>query len=143
MLDLDFLVAFLGRVNEALKLDQYYVADWLYLAILLTAVLCLYRGHRSGTVDLWDVVRATNKDGKVFTDPRKLFEAGAFVVMTVYFSHAALQGKMTEWYAAIYVGAFVAARYARDREQRLNRQIDLEMSRKNGTTAANGGKSVV
>lgn len=126
MIDLDFVVAFLQRLNAALKLDQYYIADWLYLAILLTAVLCLYRGHRGGNVDLWDVIKATGKDGKVHTDPRKLFEAGAFVVSTVGFSHMVIQGKLTEWFVMFYLAAWVTAKTLRDREQRLNRMIDAE-----------------
>ena len=46
--------------------------------------------------------------------------------MTIGFSYLVVQGKLTEFYAAIYVGAFVTARIFRDREQRLNRKIEKE-----------------
>lgn len=115
------------RLASALKLGDYYLADWLFLVMLMTAVFCLYKGHRNKDVDLWDVVRA-KKNEEVFTDPRKLFEAGAFVVMTVGFAHMTIQGKLTEWYAMIYVAAWVAARAIRDREQRLNKALDLGLT---------------
>ena len=100
----------------------YEVVDFLYGLMLLVIIVCLYRGHRSKDVNLWDVITSTDKTGKVRTDARKLFEAGAFTVMTIAFSYQAILGKLTEWYAAIYVGAFVTAKWLRDREQRLSRQ---------------------
>lgn len=124
-MDRQFWIEIINRLNSGLKLGEYYVADWLYLAMLVTAVLCLYRGHRSGAVNLWDVIRTT-KDGHQYVDPRKLFEAGAFVVTTVAFSHMTIQGKLNEWFVITYLGAFVTARYLRDREQRLNKEIDLK-----------------
>ena len=99
-------------------------AAWIYIGTLVLLVLCLARGHRRGEINLWDLVRAT-KDGKVFTDGRKLFETGAFAVMTVTFCYLALVDKLSEMYATLYVGAFVAARYLRDREQRLNKGMDI------------------
>jgi len=131
MFDLDFWAGFLRQINQGLHLDQYFVADWLYLLLLLTAVLCLWRGHRTGAINLWDTVRTTKKgkDGApdfIYTDPRKLFEVGAFVVMTCGFSYQVIQGKLSEWYAGIYVAAFVTARALRDREQRLNRVLDVQ-----------------
>lgn len=124
MIDLDFVVSFLERLNSALKLDQYYIADWMYLAILLTAILCLYRGHRSGKIDLWTVITAHGKGTVV--DGKKLFAAGAFVSATCWGAHMAIQGKMTEWFMVLYLSAFVAYKWAGDREQRLNRMIDSE-----------------
>ena len=94
-------------------------APWAYVATLLVVVFCLWRGHRSGKIDLWDCIRA-GRDDKVFTDPRKLFEAGAFTVMTVTFCYLSVLDKMSEAYAALYVGAWVVARSMRDREQRLS-----------------------
>jgi len=125
---LAFASSFIERINKTLKLDEYFIADWLYLALLLTAILCLWRGQRAGVIDLWDTVRTTKKgqDGqyRTYTDGRKLFEVGAFVVMTCGFSYLVIQGKLTEFYAVIYVSAFVTARSLRDREQRLNRALD-------------------
>lgn len=96
------------------------LAPAIYVAILLCLVLCLARGHRTGEINLWELVTATDRGGNKRTDGRKLFETGAFVVMTTAFAYWALVGRLTEWYALIYVGAFVAARSLRDREQRLN-----------------------
>ena len=108
----------------------YWAADYVYVLTLIIVVLCMYRGQRERNINLWDCVRATTKDGKIVTDARKLFEAGAFVVMTVAFSYLVVQDKLTEFYAAIYVSAFVAARSLRDREQRLNRLIDKMPAKK-------------
>ena len=102
------------------------IVEWApaaYIVTLLVVVWCLYRGHRAGKIDLWDTVRA-GRDGKVFTDPTKLFLAGAFVVMTVGFSYLTLIDKMSEFYAGLYLATFAGAKWARDREQRLNRQLD-------------------
>lgn len=105
-------------------LEHYWPADYIYVSILVVIVLCLYRGHRQGHINLWEIVTSTDKTGRTRTDSRKLFEAGAFVVMTIGFAYLVVQEKLTEFYAAIYVGAFVTARIFRDREQRLNREID-------------------
>lgn len=94
-------------------------ATWLYIAVLVWIVLCLGHGHRTGKVNLWDLVTATARDGATRTDGRKLYECGAFLVMTVAFAYWAVIDRLTEWYAAIYVAAFVAARSMRDREKRL------------------------
>lgn len=98
-------------------------AATVYILAIIVVVACLHRGHRNGHIDLWDTVR-TSKDGKTFTDPRKLFEAGVFAIMTITFAYLGLLDKMSEWYAAIYVSAFVTARVMRDREQRLNKLME-------------------
>jgi hypothetical protein len=100
-------------------------APWIYVATLVALVACLYRGHRAGRVNLWELVTARDRAGRDRTDGRKLFETGAFLVMTTAFAYWALVDRLTEWYAGIYVGAFVVARMARDREQRLNRALEL------------------
>ncbi len=103
----------------------YVLADAIYMVTLLVVIACLWRGQRDGLINLWDLVTSTDKASKVRTDARKMFEAGTFVVMTVGFSYLLLIGKMTEFYAAIYVGAFVTARIFRDREQRLNKLMEM------------------
>lgn len=105
-------------------LGGYWAADYIYILILCVVVLCMYRGQRQGHINLWDCVTTTAKDGTTRTDARKFMEVGAFVVMTVGFSYLVVQDKLTEFYAAIYISAFVAARSMRDREQRLNKIID-------------------
>ena len=99
-------------------------AAWGYIGTLVLVVICLYRGQRTKQINLWDTVTATDKGGTTRTDSRKLFEVGAFVVMTTAFAYWAITDRLSEWYALIYVGAFVAARSMRDREQRLNRMLD-------------------
>ena len=100
------------------------LAPWLYILVLVCLVVCLGRGHRAGKINLWDLVTATNDEGKVHTDGRKLFEAGAFAIMATAFAYWALIDRLTEWYALLFVSSFVVARAWRDREQRLNKQID-------------------
>lgn len=107
----------------------YTFADLVYFVMLAIVVVCIGIGHRSGRIDLWDCVRTTKGD-KVFTDPRKLYECGAFVVSTVGFSYLLIVNKMTEFYLATYIGAFVAARSLRDREQRLHKAMDMQTQAK-------------
>lgn len=94
-----------------------------YLAALVTVVLCLYRGQRQGHINLWDLATSTDKNGATRTDGRKFFECGAFVVSTVAFSYLVVVDRLTEVFLMAYMSAWVTARFLRDREQRLNRQI--------------------
>jgi len=45
--------------------------------------------------------------------------------MTLGLWYLVVHDKITEFYVLAYLGAFVTARFLRDREQRLNRQIDI------------------
>lgn len=103
----------------------YWPADYIYVLMLLVVVLCLYRGHRGKHINLWECVTSTDKKGITRTDSRKLWEAGAFVVMTIGFAYLVVQDKLTEFYALIYVGAWVTARTMRDREQRLTKMMEM------------------
>lgn len=94
-----------------------------YSVVLVVVVLCLFRGQRSGAINLWDLVTATDRTGSTRTDGRKFFECGAFVVSTVAFSYLVVVDNLTEVFLTVYMGAWVTARFLRDREQRLNRQI--------------------
>ena len=125
------MMEFISAVAAFLKLEEYHLADWLYFGALTWALICIFIGQRTGKLNVWDMVTATDANGVVHTDGRKFQELGAFVVMTVGFSHLVVTGKITEWYAGIYVSAFVTARWLRDREQRLNREMGLKY--------ANGG----
>ena len=113
-----------------IPLETYWPADYIYVFTLLIIVLCMYRGHRQARINLWEVVTATDKEGKTRTDSRKMFEAGAFTVMTISFAYLVVQDKLTEFYAAIYVGAFVTARIFRDRAQIADRALDVKASEK-------------
>lgn len=66
----------------------------------------------------WDYITST-KDGVVRFDPRKTWEAGAFMSSTWAFFYLTLHGTLTEFFFIGYMGAWAAARYLRDREQRL------------------------
>lgn len=68
-----------------------------------------------------DYITSTGKDGKVRFDPRKTWEAGAFIVSTGAFGWMAFKLQLTEFYFIGYMGAWVGARFLRDREQRLNK----------------------
>lgn len=68
----------------------------------------------------WDYITSTAKDGKVRFDPRKTWEAGAFLASCWGFVYLTLHDKLTEFYFIGFMGAWAAARYLRDREQRLN-----------------------
>lgn len=86
----------------------------LYALTFLVAAFYLLRWHHEGKIKLHELFTSTDREGTVRTDGRKLFEAGAFFVMTVSFYFLTVSGKMSEWYALIYVGVWVGARTARD-----------------------------
>lgn len=98
-----------------MTLEQLAVAG--YLVMLLWIAVCLSWGHRTGKVNLWEIVTTTDRNGIRRTDGRKLFEAGAFVVMTATFVLISVTGRLTEWYAFVYVASWVAARGWRDYQQ--------------------------
>lgn len=66
----------------------------------------------------WDYV-TSSKGAVVHFDPRKTWEAGAFLVSTAAFAWLAYSDKLTEWFFIGYMGTWVGARFLRDREQRL------------------------
>ena len=69
----------------------------------------------------WDYVTSTDRQGRTRFDPRKSFEFGAFWCSTVWGSILVYKDSMTEWFFIGYMAAWTAARYLRDREQRLNK----------------------
>lgn len=90
------------------------IGNFVYILTLLLAAFCVARGHRQGHLNLWELVTATDRNGTKRTDGRKLFEVGAFFVMTVTFYFLTVTGKMSEWYALIYAASWVTARTLRD-----------------------------
>lgn len=66
----------------------------------------------------WDYI-TSSRDGQVRFDPRKTWEAGAFVVSTFAFAWLSYKGQLTEFFFVGYMTTWVGARYLRDREQRL------------------------
>ena len=91
-----------------------HIGNFVYVLTLLFVALFLLRGHHAGKVNLWDLITATDRQGHVRTDGRKLFEVGAFFVMTVTFYFITITGHMTEWYALIYAGSWITSRTLRD-----------------------------
>lgn len=69
----------------------------------------------------WDYITSTGKDGTVRFDPRKTWEAGAFLVSTGAFGWLAYLDKLTEWFFVGYMAAWIGGRFLRDREQRLSK----------------------
>lgn len=116
--------------------DSQWVAQWLYLIAWITIGILVARAQSQRKIDLWDAIRTTDKQGNIRIDPRKTFEAGVFLAMLLGFIYMVFQGVIatTEGlaYTTIFVGAFVTARALRDREQRLNRALDLQQQ--NGGT---------
>lgn len=94
------------------------IAPWLFITTLLWCCGCLAYGHRSGQINLWTLITAS-KGEKQYVDPKKLAYIGVFVVMTIGFSYLSLFDRLSEWYAGIYVGAFVLGKWLGDREQRI------------------------
>jgi len=87
------------------------------------AAVSLVKMHRSKDMpSLNDLITSTDRKGRVRLDPRKCFEAGAFLTTTWAFIFLTAAGKLTEFYMTAYVGAWVIARTMRDREQRLSQQ---------------------
>ena len=68
----------------------------------------------------WDYITST-KDGAVRFDPRKTWEAGAFLISAWGFIYLTLHDKLTEAYFVGFMATWAAARFLRDREQRLSK----------------------
>ncbi len=106
-------------------LSGYILGDYLYAFGIALFYGLLLLQHRRGALDLNDLITSTDKKGKTRVDGRKLGEIGAWYVMTLGFWYLVVHDKVTEFYVIAYLGAFVTARFLRDREQRLNKQIDI------------------
>ena len=89
----------------------------------VTIAVTLLRMHRDPQQpNLLDLITSTDRTGRARLDPRKCFEAGAFLTSTWGFVFLTASGKLTEFYFIGYMGAWVGARFLRDREQRLGSQ---------------------
>lgn len=97
-----------------------------YVGVLVWVCICLAIGHLGKKIDLWSAITTSKKldDGTVKTivDPKKLAYIGAFVIMAVTFAYWGLINRLSEWYATIFVAAFVLGKWLGDREQRLQQQ---------------------
>ena len=91
--------------------------------LMVLAGITLWKIHTdTKQPSLLDLLTSTDKKGKVRFDARKCFEAGAFATSTWAFVFITIDGKLTEWFFAGYMAAWVGARWLRDREQRLSTQ---------------------
>ena len=96
--------------------------------VMSTLLLCaavgigvsLIRMHRDKDApNLTDLITSTDRSGKVRFDARKCWEAGAFLTSTWGFVFLTASFKLTEFFFIGYMGAWVGARFLRDREKRL------------------------
>ena len=80
----------------------------------------LLKMHKDPTApNLRDLITSTDREGRVRIDARKCFEAGCFLSSTWAFVFLTANGKLTEVFFAGYMGAWVGARFLRDREKRM------------------------
>jgi len=99
------------------------LAAWIYLATLLWPLACLTWLHVKGKVDLMSSI-TISKDGKTYVDGKKLAYVGAFAVAATAFAYLAVTDRFTEWYASLFLAAFVGGKWLGDREQRLSKQAE-------------------
>jgi len=92
----------------------------LILGVLLMGFSLFHLHKDPKQPSLADLITATDRSGTVRMDARKLFECGAFCASTWAFVFIVVDGKLTEWFFTGYMGAWVLARFLRDREQRLS-----------------------
>lgn len=100
-------------------------AQYIYIAVLLWCCCCLGAGHIKGKVNLWTLI-TTTKDGREYTDPKKLAYIGTFVVSMVTLAYWGIIGPelTVEYvaYATLCFSVWVGGKYLGDREQRLQRK---------------------
>lgn len=101
------------------------IAAWIYVSALIWPLLCLTYLHARGRIDLLSSV-TTTKDGKEYVDGKKLAYIGAFAAMTIAFAYLAVTDRFSEWYVMVYATAFVGGKWLGDREQRLQKAIDVQ-----------------
>ena len=103
--------------------------------VMSTVLICgaigvgvsLLKMHKNKELpSLFDLITATDKNGKTRIDARKCWEAGAFLSSTWAFVFLVAAGKLTEFYFVGYMSAWVGARFLRDREKRLNNGLAPE-----------------
>jgi hypothetical protein len=106
--------------------DGYGPHDAMYIAVLVFTICFFLYGHLKDEINIWELVTTTDKTGKKRTDPRKLMEFSAFLVMTYGFSYLIITNHLSDWYALTYVAAFVAARTARDFAQLKDKALSMK-----------------
>lgn len=100
-------------------------ATWIYVAVLCWPLLCLTYLHARGRIDLLTAI-TTTKDGQTYVDGKKLAYVGAFAAATIAFAYLAVTDRFSEWYVTVYLTAFVVGKWLGDREQRMQKAIDVQ-----------------
>lgn len=80
----------------------------------------MIRMHRREDLpSMFDLITATDRQGRVRLDARKCFEAGAFLTSTWVIIFITAAGKFSFEAFGLYMATWTAARWLRDREKRL------------------------
>lgn len=99
-------------------------ASWIYLAVLLWPIICLTVLHWRGRIDLLTTI-TTTKDAKEYVDGKKLAFVAGFAVGAIAFAYLAVTDRFTEWYATLFFLYCLGGKAIGDREQRLNKALDV------------------
>jgi len=83
-----------------------YVLNAVLVLLVLAIVASFWHYHRSGNYEQFNLLDlVTTRDGRIHRPA--VMEFGAFVLMTWGFIVLINRDNLAEWYATIYVGAFV------------------------------------
>lgn len=102
-----------------MKFLGYWPADFVFAVGVAVMFAVLWFLHIRRKINLIECVTATDRNGIVRTDARKMIEFCTWYVLTLGFVYIVTQDKLTEWYVAAYLGGATLTRFLRDREQRL------------------------
>lgn len=105
-----------------MRLGGYWPADFVFAVGVAFMFAVLWILHCRGRINLIECMTATDRNGIVRTDSRKMIEFCTWYVLSLGFVFICVQDKLTEWYVMAYLGGATLTRYLRDREQRLNSQ---------------------
>jgi len=106
-------------------LNGYILGDYLYAFGIALFYGLLLLQHRRGTLDLNDLITSTDKKGKTRVRRPQARRSRGVVRHDTGTLVSGGSRQDHEFYVLAYLGAFVTARFLRDREQRLNKQIDI------------------
>jgi len=103
-----------------MRLLGYWPADFVFALGVALMFLVLWILHLRRAINLVDCLTATDRNGIVRTDARKLIEFCTWYALTLTLVYIVIQDKLTEWFVMAYIGGATVTRYLRDREQRLS-----------------------
>ena len=108
------LNALFGSIAWLMNQPADRLGNVIYLMTLIAGAACIARGHRTGKLNLWDMVTSTDRNGIVRTDGRKMFEVIGQSVMVITFYFLTITARLSEWYVLIFAVSVIGARIARD-----------------------------